>query len=253
MFWTGLSIRNAPFHGLAYDLIKRRIQIGAMRPGEQFPAERRLSETLGIARATLREALKRLEAEGYIVALRGAKGGNFVADEEAINALARATLLTRPDLVWRSLEYLGAILEHAGALACERRTPTDLADMRKAVDLLEAARSAGDLREAQFLFLAAVGRASANAFFGEAIETALAGLASPFKPASVPERAAELLEVWKALAESITNRSRMRAAEATRNLFGQMSETTLAAMIPDNPVPPAFPQVREAAIAATEP
>lgn len=253
MFWTGLSIRNAPFHGLAYDLIKRRIQIGAMRPGEQFPAERRLSETLGIARATLREALKRLEAEGYIVALRGAKGGNFVADEEAINALARASLLTRPDLVWRSLEYLGAILEHAAALACERRTPNDLAEMRKAVELLETAQSAGDLREAQFLFLAAIGRASANAFFGEAIETALAGLASPFKPASVPERVAELLVVWQALAEAVANRSKVRAAESTRNIFDRMSETTLAAMIPDSPAPPACAPAREAVIAASEP
>lgn len=252
MFWTGLSISNAPFHGLAYDLIKRRIQIGAMRPGEQFPAERKLSETLGIARATLREALKRLESEGYIVALRGAKGGNFVADEDAINALARRTLLSRPDLVWRSLEYLGAVLEHAGPLACERRTPTDLADMRKAVDLLEAARNTGDLRESQFLFLAAVGRASANGFFGEAIETALAGLAAPIPSATVSERAAELLPVWRALAGAITDRAEVRAAEAARQLFDRISETTLAAMAPGGSAPPASPPARRAAIAAAE-
>jgi len=48
------------------DQIKRLISDGALMPGDRLPAERDLATQLGVSRPSLREALIRLEADGYI-------------------------------------------------------------------------------------------------------------------------------------------------------------------------------------------
>ena len=51
---------------------------GILRPGERLPAERELSDRLGVSRPSLREALGQLQAGGLLVTRAGA--GVFVAD-----------------------------------------------------------------------------------------------------------------------------------------------------------------------------
>lgn len=50
---------------------------GHLSPGTRLPAERELAESLGVSRATLRDAVNRLEARGYIE--RRSKSGNYVS------------------------------------------------------------------------------------------------------------------------------------------------------------------------------
>lgn len=56
--------------------IAARIDSGALRPGDRLPAEPALAAFYGVSRATLREALRSLEEDGFIVRSRGA--GTFV-------------------------------------------------------------------------------------------------------------------------------------------------------------------------------
>ncbi len=56
------------------DLVLR----GILRPGERLPAERELSEKLGVSRPSLREAVAHLQDQGLLVSRAGA--GVFVAD-----------------------------------------------------------------------------------------------------------------------------------------------------------------------------
>lgn len=51
---------------------------GILRPGERLPAERELSERLGVSRPSLREALAELQAAGLLTSRAGA--GVYVAD-----------------------------------------------------------------------------------------------------------------------------------------------------------------------------
>lgn len=51
---------------------------GILRPGERLPAERELSERLGVSRPSLREALADLQERGLLISRAGA--GVFVAD-----------------------------------------------------------------------------------------------------------------------------------------------------------------------------
>jgi GntR family transcriptional regulator len=56
--------------------LAKRIEKGAWRPAEQLPAEPELAASLGVSRATLREALRSLEEDGFLTRIRGA--GTFV-------------------------------------------------------------------------------------------------------------------------------------------------------------------------------
>jgi DNA-binding FadR family transcriptional regulator len=54
------------------------IKLGVVGPGGRFPAERQLSQLLGVSRITLREAIRALQHAGYVESRRGRFGGTFV-------------------------------------------------------------------------------------------------------------------------------------------------------------------------------
>src|SRR5210317_761873 len=49
---------------------------GTLQPGERLPAERALSERMGVSRPSLREAIKKLSSKGLLMSRQG--GGTFV-------------------------------------------------------------------------------------------------------------------------------------------------------------------------------
>jgi DNA-binding FadR family transcriptional regulator len=55
--------------------VRRSIVTGELAVGERLPAEQELRERFGVARATLRAALRILESEGLVIVHRGARGG----------------------------------------------------------------------------------------------------------------------------------------------------------------------------------
>jgi GntR family transcriptional regulator len=68
------SARELP--ALVREKIASRIESGAWRPGQRLPPEPQLATTLGVSRATLREALRSLQEDGFLTRTRGA--GTFV-------------------------------------------------------------------------------------------------------------------------------------------------------------------------------
>jgi len=58
------------------DLLRGRIHRGELSPADRMPAERELAAALGVGLITLRGALAKLQAEGYLEARRGAAGGD---------------------------------------------------------------------------------------------------------------------------------------------------------------------------------
>src|SRR5688500_1958208 len=60
------------------DQLRRRILGGELAEGERLPVEEELTAQFGVARTTLREALRVLESEGLIAIRRGRGGGPFV-------------------------------------------------------------------------------------------------------------------------------------------------------------------------------
>src|SRR5215469_11104221 len=73
-------VEHVPVYGLVVDQLRRAIHNGSFVPGDKFPPERELSKQLGVSRASVREAIRVLEGEGYVETKRGASGGIMVLD-----------------------------------------------------------------------------------------------------------------------------------------------------------------------------
>src|SRR6185312_10803861 len=75
------------------DRLRRRIARGELQIGERLPPEDELTEVFGIARTTLREALRILESQGLLEIRRGRTGGPVVTMPK-IDALAEGLAVT---------------------------------------------------------------------------------------------------------------------------------------------------------------
>jgi GntR family L-lactate dehydrogenase operon transcriptional regulator len=71
-------------HGNAFEetieRLLQHIKLGLFGVGQKLPAERELSDLLGVSRATLRDALAELQKAGYVEVRRGRSGGTYVAE-----------------------------------------------------------------------------------------------------------------------------------------------------------------------------
>jgi GntR family transcriptional repressor for pyruvate dehydrogenase complex len=142
-------------------------QIVARRltPGDVLPPERELTESFGVGRSSIREALRMLESQGVISAVNG---GSFVVAEAAgpLNSSLRLMFTLDDRAGMHDLFELRRILEvEAAALAAERHAPHHLTEMDSAVE--EMASALGDnggdrFIDADLRFHLAVSEASGN-------------------------------------------------------------------------------------------
>jgi DNA-binding FadR family transcriptional regulator len=176
MLWGLGPLQAQATYGIAVDRVKRQIHSGLLLPEEKLPAERQLSDEFGISRVTLREALRVLETDHYIVVRRGASGGAFVTDEDRLNEIARRRLTRAPAAAMRVLEFLCANEMAAAALAAERRALPELKRMRQALDLMAQADTGPKLKQAETFLHLALGDATHNPLLARAIGDALSEL-----------------------------------------------------------------------------
>lgn len=89
---------------------------GTLEPGSFLPSERVLAERYGIARATVRQEIERLAADGVVVRRRG--GGTLVPGDRP----ARMTIASSfsKDMRARGLEPGAKVLEHVVVPASQR-------------------------------------------------------------------------------------------------------------------------------------
>jgi GntR family transcriptional repressor for pyruvate dehydrogenase complex len=125
------------------------IRIGLLRPGSRLPAERDLSDQLGISRSTLRQALTTLIQSGHLVSARGRTGGTFVAERPPLAEEDRKTL---GDDAWAVLDYRVAVETGATMLAVERAQREDIEKLSELVRSMAEADRFEDYRRADIRF-----------------------------------------------------------------------------------------------------
>ncbi len=158
----------------AYQVVTERIRhaihIGTYLPGDKLPAERLLAKQLGVSRTTIREAIRVLEAEGYLVTKRGATGGITVLDQSTDEVRLRPLLAQRMPELEQAFEFRIAVEGEATRLAALRRSKSDLAKLKVAYEEMSGGREASRFRTADTNFHLAVADAARNSFMREAIE-----------------------------------------------------------------------------------
>jgi DNA-binding FadR family transcriptional regulator len=173
---------------VAVNKLRQQIHMGLLMPAERLPAERRLAEELGVSRVTLREALRVLQTEGYLIVTRGAYGGASVVDEESVEALSLKEMRRDPTRIHRALEFWAINEDAASRLAAERRTPADLKSLKSALQAWTRAETRPDMRRAESTFHLAIGTASGNTWFATAISDAISTAFVPYGPATDLQR-----------------------------------------------------------------
>lgn len=107
---------------LLADELRARILGTGLAPGAPLPSEPQIIEQSGLGRASVREALRILEAQGLVVIRRGSNGGIFVAQPDP-STLGRtlAPMLTLANAPLKELTAYRKMVEPAAAaLAAER-------------------------------------------------------------------------------------------------------------------------------------
>ena len=122
-------------HEQVADEFRRRIVTGELEVGERLPSEEELTQKFGIARTTLREALRVLESQGLIEIRRGRGGGPVVTEpnlEHAATALAISLQMQGTTL--RDLDEARSTMEaHAARRLAETHRTEDIEALNKAI------------------------------------------------------------------------------------------------------------------------
>lgn len=127
------------------DQIILLIDEGRLKIGDQLPGERELVNQLQVGRASVREALRILEAQG-VIEVRPGKGTFIVGEatpegDEGIAQWFRQHVTEEYDF----LEVREALDRKAAVLASTRASATDLAAMKGYLDASQRCIDAGDL------------------------------------------------------------------------------------------------------------
>ncbi len=158
---------RAPLSVLVSRQLRAAIVSGTLASGTEMPSEKDLAHDLGVSRATVREALRILQAQGLLT------GGDTVstqrprvtADETvptAAQALENVLLLGKIPLA-DLVEFRALIEAEVAALAAERRDPEALALAGEALAAMRAVPlSVEAFRAADLAFHKALASASGN-------------------------------------------------------------------------------------------
>jgi GntR family transcriptional repressor for pyruvate dehydrogenase complex len=162
-------VRKIAIHELVVQRIRRAIHLGDYLPGDRLPSEREIAERLEVSRETVREAVKVLESEGYVVSRRGAAGGIAVTALGGPVARTHAHLQQNQESIIHLMDFRRANECLAARLAARLRTDEDLAQISHAIEDLKVAEDIPRFRKADARFHLAVAVASRNPYVERAI------------------------------------------------------------------------------------
>lgn len=138
-------IKNEKIYMTVIRQVKGLIEDGQLAPGDRLPPERELASMLSVSRASVRQAISALEAQG-IVEIRHGEGTyilNARETDEVIESFSR--FLVEEQITPEEILETRKIVECESARLCaERATPEHV---RRLEGLLERRRGGGRTRE----------------------------------------------------------------------------------------------------------
>ena len=197
--------------------IRSLITSGQLNSGDRLPPERKLAEKLGVSRAHVRDALKKLEFYGILKTLP--QSGTIVA---GIGIAALEGLITDvlklEDSDFGSLVETRVLLEtHAAHLAAQRRTEADITNMETALKAFEEKlkENAPGVEE-DLMFHLKIAEASKNSVLKSLMLIITPDIVHSFNQLDVctGSRSLRALEEHKVILQHIRNQNAEAAASA---------------------------------------
>jgi len=199
--------------------LRAEITSGEWPVGSRIPTEPELVEQLGVARNTVREAVRALAHNG-LLDIRQGSGTYVLATSELAGVMHRRFATAEPRHV---AELRSALETKAAQLAAERRTEQDLKQLDAQLDRRERAWESGDadvFAEADATLHMAIVAASHNDVLA-ALYADLGSVVRDFLRADVGDMRPETHMDHARLVEAIRARDGERAgAEASTHPFG---------------------------------
>jgi GntR family transcriptional regulator, transcriptional repressor for pyruvate dehydrogenase complex len=157
------TVRTSRLYEQIVQQIEESVLKGALKPGDQLPAERELAERFGVSRTAVREAVKALREKGLVEAYSGR--GTFITNGTSQAIRQSLDLMTRigPDGSTHLAEVRAILEPEIAALAASRAEEQHLATMREAVAVMDRAIGDADaFIEADLDFHLSLAEAAAN-------------------------------------------------------------------------------------------
>ena len=200
------------------DQILDLIEDGRLKIGDQLPGERDLVNQLQVGRASVREALRILEAQGVIEVLPGK--GTFVVGETAFEGDDGIVEWFKHH-VSEELHYLevrGVLDRQAASLAAQRASDTDLAAMSLLLDEAQASLKSSDLDKMVSLdkqFHISIAEATGNDMLSHLLSSIHEAMVNPRRSLiRIKGRAAISIQQHRAILDAIKARDPEAAARA---------------------------------------
>lgn len=198
--------------------LRAMIDQGQLRPGDRLPAERKLAESFGVSRTTVREGIKIMAESGLLESRQGS--GTFVSEPELGSregSLIQAVLSGNFDLqdvfeVRKMLEpEIAALAARNGSPDAKTRLEAILMEQEKAI------RSGGSGAGFDQQFHQALAEASGNPVLREMVTALQEGFArSREDGVQSPQRQEASLAAHRAIVEAVRNGHAMQAERAMR-------------------------------------
>ena len=221
------TIQNSRLYEQIVLQIEDSIHKGELKIGDQLPAERELAEQFGVSRTAVREAVKALREKGIVEAFPGR--GTFITDGTSHGirqSLDRMVKSGRPDGFTFLVEVREILEPEIASLAAARAQEADLAAMREAISVMDAARQDPDAYiEADLDFHLSLAEAAANPLILSLIDSIVGILREQrigiFRVEGGPERGQYH---HKRILHAIEHRDSQGAREAMKAHLGQVRE-----------------------------
>jgi GntR family transcriptional repressor for pyruvate dehydrogenase complex len=173
------EVVRRPAYEQVAEQLREAILSGALPPGSELPSERELTDRFGVARTTVREALRALQAQGLAVAERPTSPLRVVHAAALSAGPARDAfvhLLRLGGVPLSDLVELRCALEGAAVTAAAGRADAPLAAAREELAVMKAVRDDVEaFEEADVRFHLALVEASGN----EALQLVMLAVREP--------------------------------------------------------------------------
>lgn len=152
--------------------IKAMIVSGDLQPGDRLPPEKELSESLGLSRSSLREAVKALEVIRILDVRRG--DGTYVTSLEPkllLEAMSFIVDLHRDTSILELFAVRRILEPAAAAMATARATTEDVARLRRLLADIDSHTSVDDLVAHDLVFHRSLCELSGNTYLTSLLDS----------------------------------------------------------------------------------